>query len=203
MEETLSIGSKVGTLVKCSSCSAEGNTDNFIAMQDNAGNDVYLCPSCKEKVKAQMAEETEDPNILTGVILGSIGAAIGGVIWFLVTVTTEREIGYISLGLGYLVGYGVHLGSGGKRGHFLQLISAAISIVAIIVTEKFIYDYLLNAYVHGNPDLYPDIGTNDVVSIPFFALEFWKSLLSPIGLLIYSIGIYVAYSICRPRKLLN
>lgn len=199
--EKIIIGSEVGKKVDCSMCKKEGTTDEFITLQGDKDQNVYVCIECKGKVNKAFEDETKNPNILLAIIAGIVGATIGGAVWYVVTITTGREIGYISLGLGYLIGFGVHLGSGKKRGKLLQIVSALLAIVAIIVTEKFIADYFLNDYIKKHLSEFPDLLAGQSISVSFFDPEFWKSLVSPIGLLIYVIGVYLAYVFCKPSKI--
>jgi uncharacterized protein YlaI len=200
-QEKIKIGSEVGKKVNCSVCGKEGTTDLFTTHQDNKGKNVYLCPRCKDKLNSTLEEETRNPNLLLAFGVGSIGALIGGVIWYLTAIVTGMEIGYVSIGLGYLVGYGVYLGAGKKRGHQLQIMSALIAIVAIIITEKFTFDYFINDYIRKNPSEFSDFPIGQYISVSFFEPELWKSFISPIGLLIYATGIYLAYRYCKPRKI--
>ncbi len=199
--EKITIGSEVGIKVNCSMCQKEGTTDQFITLQGNKGKNVYLCPECKVKANQAFEDETKNPNILLAVVVGAIGAAIGGVVWYFVAIGTGKEIGYISLGMGYLVGFGVYFGAGKKRGHQLQIIAAFLAVVAIIVTEKFIFDYFLNDYVQNHLSEFPNLAPGQSISVSFFEPEFWKNFVSPIGLLIYAIGIYLAYKFPKPRKI--
>lgn len=200
-EEKITIGSDVGKKVNCLICKKEGTTDQFIILQGNKGGSVYLCPECKEKANKEFEDETKNPNILFAILGGAVGAVIGGAIWYLVAIGTGKEIGYISLGLGYLIGIGVYLGSGKKRGHKLQIISAVLAIIAIILTEKFIFDHYLNQYIQNHLSEFPNFSPGQSISISFSEPEFWKNFVSPIGLLIYAIGIYLAYKYCKPRKI--
>lgn len=200
-QEKITIGSEVGKKVNCSMCQKEGTTDQFITLQGRKGGNVYLCPECKEKANKVFDDETKNPNILLAILIGSIGAAVGGLIWYFIAIGTGREIGYISLGMGYLVGMGVYWGSGKKRGHQLQIISAIIAIVAIFVTEKFIFDYSVNKYLQSHLDQFPGLKPGQNISMSFTDPDFLKNLVSPIGLLIYAIGIYLAYRYCKPRKI--
>ncbi len=199
--DKITIGSEVGMKVTCSMCQKEGTTNEFVTLRGKDDQDVYFCPVCKEKLNQEFEDATKNPNILRAVIAGSIAAIVGGVVWYFVTIFTGMEIGYISLGLGYLIGYGVYIGSGKKRGHMLQVISAMIAVIAIIIIEKFILDHFLTIYIQENLSEFPDFAVGDTASISFFAPEFWTSMLSPVGLLIYAIGIYLAYSFCKPQKI--
>lgn len=199
--EKITIGSEVGKKVNCSMCQMEGTSDQFITLQGHKGQDVYLCPECKEKTSKAFEEETKNPRLWLAVILGAVGGAVGGLVWYFVAIKTGKEIGYISLGLGYLVGFGVYLGAGKKRGHLLQILSAILAVISIIVTEKFAFDYFLNKYIQDNISQFPNILPGQSIPVSFFEPEFWKGFLSPVGLLIYVIGIYIAYRVCKPRKL--
>ena len=197
--EKITIGSDVGKEVNCSICQKEGTTNEFVTLQNAKGENTYLCTECRVKTNEEFEAETKNPNIVIGIVAGVVGAILGGIVWYFVAVGTGREIGYISLGLGYLVGTGVHLGSGKKRGHQLQIISAVIALLAIFVTEKFIFDHFLNQYIQAHLTEFPQMA-GQVVSSSFFDSEFLTGLVSPIGLLIYAIGIYFAYKVCKPRK---
>jgi len=199
--EKITIGSEVGKTVNCSMCQKQGTTNEFITLQGAKGQSTYLCPDCREKTKQAFEAETKDPNIFLAILAGAVGAAIGGVVWYFVAIGTGREIGYISIGMGYLVGYGVHLGAGKKRGQRLQIIAALLMAVAIIVTEKYIFDFFLNDYIKNNPGEFPDIAPGEKVAVSLLEPELWKSFISPIGLLIYAFGIYIAYKFCKPRKI--
>jgi len=45
--EKITIGSEVGKKINCSMCQKEGTTDQFVTMQGNKGESIYLCPECK------------------------------------------------------------------------------------------------------------------------------------------------------------
>jgi hypothetical protein len=201
MQEKITIGSEVGVKINCAMCQKEGTTDQFVTLQGDKGQSIYLCPGCKQKANEAFEDETKNPNILLAIVVGAIAAAIGGIVWYIFAIITGIEFGYISLGLGYMVGFGVYLGAGKKRGHQLQIISALLAIVAIIVIEKFIFDHVLNEYIQNNPAEFPAFPTGESISISFFEPEFWKSFISPIGLLIYAIGIYLAYKFPKLRKI--
>ena len=200
-EEKITIGSEVGIKVNCSECKKEGTTDQFITLQGDNDQNIYLCPECKEKTNKALEEETKNPNILLAIIFGAIAAVIGGVVWYFITIGTGREIGYVSLGLGYLVGLGVYFGAGKKRGQLLQIISALLTVIAIIVIEKFIFAYFVNDYIQNNLSEFPEWTPGDSLSISFFDPEFWIEFASPMGLFIYAIGIYLAYTVCKPKKI--
>ena len=199
--EKIDIGSQVGIKVNCSMCKKEGTTDEFVTLQGEKDQNIYLCLGCKDKANQSFEDETKNPNILLAVVVGAIAALVGGIVWYYFTILSGFEIGYVSLGLGYLVGFGVYYGAGKKRGHKLQIISALITVIAIILIEKFILDHLANEYLQNNPTEFPDIPIDTSISVSIFSAGFWESFVSPIGLLIYAIGVYLAYGFCKPKKI--
>jgi len=200
-QEKITADSGSKAKVNCSMCRKEGMADQFTTLKNDKEENIFLCEECRGKVNAAFEDETKNPNILFAIIAGAIGGVIGGVIWYFVAIITGWEIGYVSLGLGYLVGLGVYWGAGKKRGHQLQIISALIAVVAIIVTEKFVLDYFLNDYIRNNPVEFPGFSVGQSISVSFFEPEFWENFISPIGLVIYAVGIYLAYNFCKPRKI--
>ena len=200
-EEKINIGSQLGETVFCSSCGKSGTSDLFIALQNDKGEPLYLCFECKIKLNIEFENQTQNPKIFPAILLGILGGLLGGLVWYYFTIFSEIEIGYISIGLGYLVGLGVHFGSGKKRGKKLQIISAVIALLAIILTESYILEFFANQYLQQNPSEFPDFLPGEKIYISIFNPAFWTSIASPIGLIIYGVGIYFAYMFCKPKKI--
>lgn len=82
-------------------------------------------------------EELTVGSLLTAFLGGMVAAVLGGIIWGLIVITTNYEIGFVALGIGALSGYGVLYLARGKKGFALQIL-AAISSIFGIITEKYI-----------------------------------------------------------------
>jgi len=200
-DTTIKIGSEVGLKVNCDRCEKPGTTESFVTLRDNKNKDIHLCGDCREKTNAEFSAETKDANIPLAILFGVVGAAIGGILWYLITTITKTEVAYLAIGLGYIIGFAVHLGSGKKRGMNLQVISAVLTVIALFVSEKFIFSYFANSYIQTHLSEFPGIEQGQMISIPVYDSAFLHSLVSPIGLLIYAIGIYFAFKYCKPRKI--
>jgi hypothetical protein len=151
---------------------------------------------------ATAAEETKNPNYLRAIAGGVIAGIIGGLLWYFIAVLTNREFGYVAIALGFLVGMGVIVGSGGKRGHMLQMIALLLTLFVIFVAEYGIFRHTLNIYIQEHASELNDIDPNMIRdALGVLNPIFLKSLISPIGLVIYAIGAYCAYSIPKPRKI--
>jgi len=135
----------------------------------------------------QFINEIEgNQNLHMGIIGGLMAAAIGAAIWAAVTVITDFQIGWMAVGIGFLVGFAVRItGKGisksfGYVGAILALASCLagnfFSICAVISKQEAIpFFYLLTR-------LNPEIIT-----------ELMKSTFSPIDLLFYGIAVYEGY----------
>jgi hypothetical protein len=93
------------------------------------------CESCALQAKASGPANSHSAFV-KAIMLG-IGAAIIGMICYAAfTIMTGIEIGYVSLGVGFLVGKAMKLGSGGMGGRRYQIAAvlltyAAVSLAAI------------------------------------------------------------------------
>ncbi len=73
-----------------------------------------------------------DQNLVAGVLAGGLGAVVGAGLWAAVTVFTGYQIGWMAVGIGFLVGYLVRLaGKGidksfGVAGALLSLLGCAL-----------------------------------------------------------------------------
>lgn len=84
--------------------------------------------------------------IAAGLVAGLMGAAIGAAGWGYITTATGREIGYAAWAIGLLTGFSVLLGSGGKRGLALQMVSALTAALGVAAGKYFcLHHYLVIA----------------------------------------------------------
>ena len=73
-----------------------------------------------------------EQNLGLGILGGVVGGLIGAVVWAAVTYFTEYQIGWLALGVGFLVGFGVSsLGRGidkvfGIAGGIIALVSVLL-----------------------------------------------------------------------------
>ncbi|MES0490193.1 MAG: hypothetical protein ABUK01_09385 [Leptospirales bacterium] len=67
----------------------------------------------EEEKKEMMAKLEMEQNLPLAIVGGAVAAIIGAAIWATVTVVTEYQIGWMAIGVGFLVGYAVRfLGKG-------------------------------------------------------------------------------------------
>lgn len=75
------------------------------------------------------------PLALLGAVLASV---VGGIIWGLITIVTNYEIGFVAVGVGFLAGLAVVKLSGGKKGVQLQVAAVIASLIGILI-GKYIF----------------------------------------------------------------
>ncbi|MFT3686554.1 MAG: hypothetical protein QM783_16825 [Phycisphaerales bacterium] len=71
-------------------------------------------------------------DLVKGAIGGVVGGAIGAVVWALIAYSAHVESGWIAWGIGFLVGFGVTLGCGGKGGAAAGGLAILIALGSIV-----------------------------------------------------------------------
>jgi hypothetical protein len=105
------------------------------------GNDYYLvrsariCAFCRESLNRELVGGSGAGRLLKAAFLGLLAALVGGGLWALFIYTTNIMIGFIAVGLGYLVGIAVRKGAGGRGGRRYQVL--ALSLVYFGVATAY------------------------------------------------------------------
>jgi hypothetical protein len=196
----IKIGSKAQELVKCSQCQADVPGAQAYTYKGKKGQTIYLCEKCRDITEKKFKEETENPNLLMAAVVGTVAALVAGVAWSLFSVFTGYQIGYVAIGVGFLIGYAVIWGSGKKRGAPLQLISAGITVVTLLVSQYFLVLYYARKYAIEHAAEIPGY-QGQWFFVPLFHPDVLKAMFSPMGLLIWGIGIFFAYSLPKARSI--
>ena len=83
-------------------------------------NAQSVCASCRNEI----ALHTETPRgwgvLARAGLFGAIAAILGAVLYYAVIAITEFEIGIVAIAIGYMVGYGVRMGTRGRGGRRLR-----------------------------------------------------------------------------------
>jgi len=133
-------------------------------------------------------------NLLLAVIGGLIASLVGAAIWAGVTVTTQYQIGWMAIGVGFLVGYAVRfLGKGssvafGVVGGAFALIGCALG--NLLSTVGFLAQETRTDVLEAM--------TKFDWSQSFVVLQ---STWQPIDLLFYGIALYEGFKLSRVPEL--
>lgn len=96
-------------------------------------------------------ESGRDQKLLLGALAGLAAAFVAAILWAVVTFTTKYQIGWMAIGVGFLVGFALRLGNGGKAfgilGACLALFGCVLgnllSLVAFAATEQHVSIFVI------------------------------------------------------------
>ncbi len=135
----------------------------------------------------------EIPTQLGGAVVGGLAAAVAGaVVWAVVTVTTKFQIGFMAVGVGFLVGWAVQR-TGRSGAAILGYLGATLALLGCLLGN------LLSAagFLAQGRDL-PLLGVvARVLSHPSVAASLLQATFSPMDLLFYAIAVYEGYKLAR------
>jgi hypothetical protein len=94
-------------------------------------------------MEAAEAEEYTPSALLPALAGGLLAAIVGGIVWGLIVIVTDYEVGFVAWGLGFLAGVLVVRFAGGRKGLPLQVIAIASSLVGIVLGKYIAYVYFL------------------------------------------------------------
>lgn len=146
-----------------------------------------LAPEIDEfKLKQYLEKMKDEQNFSMGLVGGSVAALIGAIIWAAITYTTNFQIGFMALGVGFLVGYAVrYMGKGidkqfGIFGAVLALLGCALGnlLTGCVIISR-----------HYEVSISQVLGSLDTTTIT----EIMTATFSPMDLLFYAIAVYQGY----------
>lgn len=120
------------------------------------GRDAVVAKLVAQKVEPELANQIVDAiyeaelgtakkeqmtgdEILPGIGAGLLSAIVGGIVWGLIVLATDYEIGYMAWGIGLLSGYAVLFAAGGKKGRPLQVTAVISSLLGILIGKYFVF----------------------------------------------------------------
>jgi len=93
-------------------------------------NGTMVCPTCAERVKSQLPEDTHGA-FMRGLLFGAGGAVLGLILYAAFGIITGLMVGYVSLAVGYIVGKAVKMGSRGIGGLRYQVAAVVLTYAAV------------------------------------------------------------------------
>ncbi|MDR1280514.1 MAG: hypothetical protein LBK99_06795 [Opitutaceae bacterium] len=126
--------------------------------------------------------ESANPNLILAVIAGCAAALIGALVWAGVAYATGYRIGWMAVGIGFLVGFAVRFGRGDSETY--NLIGAVLALLGCMAGNAFmVVAYLANATDRGVFEVFSEVGVGGT-------LELMKLTFVPVDLLFYGIATY-------------
>lgn len=136
------------------------------------------------RVKAE--ELLSEQSIPLGAVFGAAAAVIAAGVWALVTVATEYQIGWMAIGVGFLVGFAVRIGGKGVQPVY-GVIGAGLALFGCLLGNLLSMTYFLAL----NEEV--PYGEALVALNPALAVEIMTLTFDPMDLLFYGLAIFCGY----------
>lgn len=134
-------------------------------------------------------------NLLLGTIAGAVGMAVGTAIWVGITVATNYQIGYMAVGVGFLVGIAMRFAGRGRSQPF-AVVGAGLSLLGCALGN------LLTGCVLVAREF--DISFGEVVAnLDLDTVQgIMGAMFSPMDILFYALGAWAGwkYSVIRDAE---
>ena len=143
--------------------------------------DQYQLQRLQKKIK----DEQSMPN---GIIAGIVAAAIGAAVWAIVTVVTNYQIGWMAVGVGFLVGFAVRKFGKGTDTSF-GIVGAILSLSGCLAGNLFSIFYVVSIQ-----ESMPYLEVLSRIN-PGIIVELMTATFSPMDILFYGIAIYEGYKL--------
>lgn len=140
----------------------------------------------KAKLQRYLYQLEAEQNLGLGILGGLAASIIGAILWAIITILTEFQIGWMAVGVGFLVGYAVRIFGKGLNKTF-GIIGAAFSLFGCLVGNVLTICIFISRE-EGIP-LLTILSRLDIKII----VEFFKITFSPMDLLFYGIALYEGY----------
>lgn len=144
------------------------------------------------RYRARLRQLESEQNLLAGALAGGIAATIGAVAWAMITVATSYQIGWMAVGIGFLVGYAVRMLGKGITPLY-GMVAAVLALLGCLAGNVLTACMLLSreqALPLG--DVLLEL---DPAVITKLLLATWQ----PMDLLFYGLAIYMAYQYAFDR----
>jgi len=129
-----------------------------------------------------------DSNLVMGLIGGAVAMLVSAVIWGVITYVTQYQIGWMAIGVGFLVGFAVrYFGKGHSQ--VFGLSSAVLALIGCALGNLLFYTGAI-AREEGIPFLEVFIF---LLFTPAATIELFTLTFEVIDLLFYGIAAYVGF----------
>jgi hypothetical protein len=141
-----------------------------------------------ERVNAYLSELQSQQSLVKGIGGGFISAIVGAVIWAAVTVVTQYQIGWMAVGIGFLVGMAVRKYGKGLTPMY-GVIGAALSLFGCLLGNVLTVGGWI-AQQRGLPLIETELA---LLSNPIGLGQLLMQTFHPMDVLFYAIAVYEGY----------
>lgn len=163
-------------------------------MSEETAPAASTAPEQPDPLRIELARQrlASEQKLGAGIAAGAGAALLGAALWAAITVATGYQIGFMAIGIGFLVGWAVRAAGKGVDKTFG--IAGAVLALLGCVAGNLLAAVGLVAKQEGIPffDLLSSID-------PAVAFELMKAFFSPMDLLFYAIAVYEGYRLSFRR----
>lgn len=162
---------------------------------DGTGHDPVADRTTDEDpatVQFEIEKLRSEQNLLGGLLAGLAASAIGAGVWASVTVATGYQIGWMALGVGFLVGYAVRIAGKGIDTVF-GITGAALALLGCGAGNLLAISSM--AGTQQNVPLLDVLSALDLTT----AQQLMAAGFSPVDLLFYGIAVYEGFQLSFRR----
>ncbi|MDX2198107.1 MAG: hypothetical protein SF069_03950 [Phycisphaerae bacterium] len=166
------------------------------------------CAPCKDKTIAAATSGWGGWRLMKAVIFGVIAGGVGALIYWGVGALTGYELGIVAIVVGWLVGVGVKVGSGGRGGWLYQIVAILLTYLAIawaygapmiisVATGEYDLSQLGSLPTDSQPTEMSPLTAIVILLVAVPTLPVLVASQSPMAIIIIGIALWQAWSICR------
>lgn len=138
------------------------------------------------KLNAYLQEVRDNQSLGLGLLAGLAAAVVGAILWGVITVMAERQIGFMAIGVGFLVGWSVRRFGRGMGPEF-AISGAVLSLLGCVLGNLFsACIFVANQMRVPLSDLLATLDWRTCA-------EWMKATFSPMDLLFYALAMYFGY----------
>jgi len=89
------------------------------------------CAGCRGQIEALIATPQGSGPFLTALLFGVVAGIAGAILYYAVIAITNFEIGIVAIAIGFMVGYAVRKGAGGRGGRRFQVLAVVLTYLAV------------------------------------------------------------------------
>ena len=138
------------------------------------------------KLQMFMQQVKENQNLGMALLMGCGAAIVGAVVWALVTAVSGWQIGFMAIGVGFLVGYAVRISGKGMDMSF-GIVGAALSLFGCALGN--LLTICISIAEQESMGFFEILGQVDFT----IASELMVETFNPMDVLFYGIAIYYGY----------
>ena len=162
-------------------------------------NGMVACNNCTNQLRGQIATDT-NVAFVRAIAMGICAAILGCALYAGFVIASGISIGFVSLAVGWLIGKGMKMGTGGIGGLRYQIAAAALTYIAVAMAEVPIALHFAGKSLSAitNPALFGRFLFLGIAS-PLYNLS--NPFNGIIGLVILFVGMQIAWKLTAGPKL--